>query len=166
MTRVTVDRFYPEMEEATIGAWLVREGERIEAGQPLAEVVTDKVTFDLESPASGVLRRVTVAERSVVPTGFTIALIGDPDEALPDVDTDNRLLLEARTAFLSGASDVLTSAAPPALPSTRAPVIRATPAARRLARERGVNLETVNGTGPDGVVTAEDVTAASDEKSP
>lgn len=159
VTRVTIDQLYPEMEEATIGAWFKAEGDPVALGERLVEIITDKVAFELESEGTGVLRRALASEKSVVPIGYTIALIGEPTDALPDVDEENARLLSERQATLAeSAGPAITAAqvrdATPAVP------VRATPAARRLARSANVDLVEVAGTGPEGTITEADVRAA------
>ena len=63
--------------DGMIGRWLKREGERVEAGEPLVEIITDKAKFDYESPASGILRKIVATEKSTVPVGYVIALFAD-----------------------------------------------------------------------------------------
>lgn len=139
MKRVRIPKIDANIEEATIGRWLKAEGEPVRRKEPLVELITDKAVFELESPAAGVLRRIVAAEKSVLPVQYIIALIGDPDEPLPDVGPANGRLLDARR---NGPAP--TPAAPAAPDGASAtPDIRATPSARRLARELGVDLAAV-----------------------
>jgi len=158
ITQVAIERLYPEMEEATVGAWFKREGDRVAAGDMLAEIITDKVAFELEAEYPGVVRRLLVKEKSVVPVGFVIALIGEPTDELPEVEQQNHQLLEAREQALRAAPRVPTKAKE--LETARpARAFRATPAARRVARDHNVDLGEVVGTGPEGVITEADVRA-------
>ena len=156
---IVLDALYPEMEEATIGRWIVAEGQALDAGQPLAELITDKVAYEYQSPAAGTLLAILPAEKSVVPVGTTLAVIGDPGEAVDDLESliaENRRLSAAREASLSAVIEATAAQTPP--PATSAGrAVRATPAARRLARERGVDLAMLTGTGPDGMITVEDI---------
>ena len=162
IAQVVIERLYPEMEEATIGAWFKREGDRVAVGDRLAEIITDKVAFELESEYPGVVRRLLVTEKSVVPVGFVIALIGDPAEELPEVEQQNRQLLEAREQALQAAPRTPTTVKE--LETARpARAFRATPAARRVAREHNIDLGQVVGTGPEGVITEADVRALLEE---
>jgi pyruvate dehydrogenase E2 component (dihydrolipoamide acetyltransferase) len=163
VTKVTIDQLYPEMEEATVGAWFKAEGDPVALGERLVEIITDKVAFELESEGTGVVRQVWAAEKSVVPIGYTIALIGEPTDELPEVDEENaRLLAERQAALAESAGSAITAAqvreAAPAAP------VRATPAARRLARNANVDLVEVAGTGPEGTITEADVRAAIDAR--
>jgi pyruvate dehydrogenase E2 component (dihydrolipoamide acetyltransferase) len=159
VTKITIEQLYPEMEEATIGTWFKAEGNQVVPGERLVEIITDKVAFELESEASGILRRVLASQKSVVPVGYTIALIAEPAEELPEVDEENaRLLAERQAALAESAGSAITAAqvheAKPVAP------VRATPAARRLARGANIDLVEVPGTGRDGAITEADVRAA------
>jgi pyruvate dehydrogenase E2 component (dihydrolipoamide acetyltransferase) len=126
-------------ETATVVEWLKREGDRVEKGEPLLVVETDKATVEIESPASGSLAGIRVKPGQVVPVTEVIAYILQPGEELPQ---------EA----------VITS---PPLPQAPAPpAVRATPVARRMAEDRGVDLSAIVGSGPGGRVTKTDVEAA------
>lgn len=154
--KVVIEKVFENMEEATIGKWLKREGEYVQEGESLVEIITEKVTFEMESPASGVLRRIVSPEKSVVPIGYIIAVLGDADEPLPDVDEENRRIMiqwrgEAHAPATVTPTPSITVAAPqtsqPSHTLTEQPVrhpatqrVRATPAARRLAREHRIDL--------------------------
>lgn len=159
VTKVIVEQLYPEMEEATVGAWFKAEGEPVAWGERLVEIITDKVAFELEAEGTGVLRRVLAAEKSVVPIGCTIALIAEPNDELPSVDEENARLLAARQAALAEAPGSIITAAQ-VRDAKPAPAVRATPAARRLARSADIDLGQVPGTGPEGTITEADVRAA------
>ena len=130
-------------ETATVIEWLKQEGDQIEEGEPLLVVETDKATVEIESPTSGILAGIRVEPRQVVPVTEVIAYILQPGEELP-----LELLQEAE----------ITS---PALPQAPAPpAVRATPVARRMAEDLGIELSAIVGTGPGGRVTKTDVEAA------
>lgn len=119
-----------------------QEGDEVRKAEPLVEIITDKATFELESPASGVLRRIAAPSKSVVPAGYIIGLIGKREEALPEVDAANRKLIEKfRRAAKAGAAS--GGQGGPVPRDARGERVRATPAARRLARERGADLNEV-----------------------
>jgi len=156
---VELDRLYPEMEEATIGRWLVVAGETVAEGQPLAELITDKVAYEYQSPATGTLLAVLVPEKSVVPVGASLAVVGAADETVEGLEElleRNRRLTDARETALRTLQQATAGVAPDDT-APRAGAVRATPAARRLARERGIDLATVQGSGPGGMVTVEDL---------
>ena len=164
ISRIIIPQAFENMEEATIGAWLKNEGDEVRIGDALCELITEKTTFDLPAEAEGVLRRIVAPAKSIVPVGFIIGLLGDPGEALPDVDAENAALQTPKAEPSSTPSETLSV---PALrvepPTARAPEsgagsrIRATPAARRAARERDVALEDVAAAFPGKVIGEEDV---------
>ncbi len=164
--RITLDRLYPDMKEATIGRWIKQEGETVAEGEPIVELITDKVTFELESTGAGPLRRIYTSEKSVIPIGCTLAILAGPDEDLPDVAAENRERIAAWEAELArekegAAADEAPAGARLVAGLARRPGaegVRATPSARRLARERGVELSAIPAPA-DGPVTERDVLA-------
>jgi pyruvate dehydrogenase E2 component (dihydrolipoamide acetyltransferase) len=163
-TEVILPRLGQGMESGTIVRWLKSEGDAVEKGEALFELDTDKVTQEVEAEASGVLLRIAVAEGEV-PVGRTVAFIGEAGESVPDVspavEPSNSLLqgpTEASRALELPSAPVEQPAAP-ASPGANGRV-KASPLARRIARERGVDLRSIRGTGPDGRVVAEDVELA------
>ncbi len=167
--KVVIEKVFENMEEATIGKWLKREGDYVNEGEPLVEIITEKVTFEMESPSSGILRRIVAPEKSVVPVGYVIALLGSKDEPLPDVDEENERLLKRwqREQLSVGGATPATSRVQSlhaGIPSEGARRVRATPAARRLAREHGINIEDVaNALGVE-IVSEADVRRYIDER--
>ena len=142
VTRVTIPKLSTNVEEQTITAWFRQEGDRVAKGQPLAEITTSKAVFELEAPRAGVLRKILAPEKSEVPVGYVVAFISEPGEALPDVaDFNARLLEKQRAAAGKKAPPPRAPAVAAAAPATAA--VRATPAARRLAREHGLDLAKV-----------------------
>jgi pyruvate dehydrogenase E2 component (dihydrolipoamide acetyltransferase) len=138
------------MEEGKLLRWLVDDGADVAEGQPVLEVETDKATMEVEAPVAGRLRRV-IDEGAVVPVETTLAEI--LDGAGPE------------TAELSPPPTEEPAMVPPAAPAgaagaTPAPVPAVSPAARRLARERGIDLASVRGSGPGGRIVAADLEAA------
>lgn len=148
------------MEEGTITKWLKQEGDKVEKGEPLLEVMTDKVNMEVESPASGILRKIIAQVDQTVPIMDVIAIIGTADEPIDE------LLAEAPAGPPSAEASVQPVVESPASPTAdvpRAPLSRvfASPRARRMAREHGISLEALaaRGTGPGGRVTEKDVHA-------
>jgi pyruvate dehydrogenase E2 component (dihydrolipoamide acetyltransferase) len=136
------------MEEGTIVRWLKTEGDTVEEGEVLFEVQTDKVVMEVECPASGILGRILVGEDETVPIAQVVAYIVAPGEELPES------VLEAAPGQKAAAGE------PPEPAISKAGAVMATPAARRLARDRGVDLTGVTGTGKDGMIVKQDVLAA------
>jgi pyruvate dehydrogenase E2 component (dihydrolipoamide acetyltransferase) len=154
-TEIKLPRLGQGMESGTIVRWLKSEGEPVEKGEPLYELDTDKVTQEVEADASGVLLRIAVQEGEV-DVGHTIAVIGQEGEDVPaEADAsagDERPKPEPRP---EPSTDGARTA-----PAPTGPRIKASPLARRIARERGIDLASLQGTGPEGRIVAEDVERA------
>lgn len=153
-------------ETGKLIAWRKQEGDRVTKGEPLLEIETDKVVVELEAPADGVLAGVSSHAGAVVPVGQTIAWIVAPGEKPPAesaATVNARAVIEqARPSSAPAASSAPASPSGSAAgqkPAGGGPV---SPKARRIAKERGVDLSTVRGTGPGGTITGEDVLAAAD----
>jgi pyruvate dehydrogenase E2 component (dihydrolipoamide acetyltransferase) len=171
-SEVILPRLGQGMESGTIVRWLKSEGEQVDKGEPLYELDTDKVTQEVEADVAGVLLKIVVSEGEV-PVGRTVAVIGDPGEDVPEVESP----AEPEAAQ--------PGAAPSAPPGPEQPEqqkeparekqsadessvaartnggrVKASPLARRIARERGIDLAALAGTGPEGRIVAEDVERA------
>ena len=146
-TNVLLPQWGMNMEDGTLTKWLVNEGEEISEGQPLVEVETAKINSELESPASGVVAHIMAAEGSLVKVGEIVAVIGAPgeDPPMPEPGSPAPRASTRRRPRRQG-SRAAGGAAP-----------QVTPVARRLARESGVDLAGVTGTGPRGRITEQDV---------
>lgn len=140
------------MKTGKIARWLVAEGGAVAAGQPLLEVETDKITNVVESPAGGVLLQIVSQQGEVVPVMQVIGIIGESGEAVAAPAA-------APTEASQSAQPAAEQSAKPQNRSAQGEV-RAMPAARRVAKELGVDLATVTGTGRDGAITEKDVRAA------
>jgi pyruvate dehydrogenase E2 component (dihydrolipoamide acetyltransferase) len=148
------------LTEAEIVEWLVSVGDRVELDQPLVQVETDKAITDLPAPRAGVLLRQGIPAGSSIQVGQVLAVIGEPGEAEEAEEADRR---ENSTLPIVGSlqeADADLPAARVAAPTPTEEGARALPAVRKLARELGVDVESVTGTGPKGRVTREDVEAA------
>jgi pyruvate dehydrogenase E2 component (dihydrolipoamide acetyltransferase) len=152
---VILPRLGQGMEAGTIVRWLKAEGDPVAKGDPLFELDTDKVTQEVEAEASGVLLKIAVAEGEV-PVGRTVAFIGAEGEDVPDVATPAAEPPKQETEPAPTAEPSL----PPAAEVSGNGRIKASPLARRLARERGIELGALRGTGPEGRIVAEDVERA------
>ena len=135
--------------------WLKGEGEAVAKGEPLMEIETDKVTVEIEAPASGFLAGVRAAAGDVVPVGQVVGVILAPGESLPATESVPPV---SASPALAGSSPAHTGSAPPS--PTSIGRLPSSPKARRLAQELGVDITKVVGTGPGGEVTAADVMAA------
>src|SRR5579864_6613958 len=142
-------------ETGKLLSWRKQEGETVAKGEPLLEIETDKVVLDIEAPADGILAGVRQRDGAVVPVGEIIAWIVAPGETPP---ADSGPAAASARATQEQARPQSQPAAAPARPPAGGPKI--SPKARRLAEERCVDLSTVQGTGPNGTITGEDVLAA------
>jgi pyruvate dehydrogenase E2 component (dihydrolipoamide acetyltransferase) len=142
-------------ETGKLLAWRKKEGEAIAKGEPLLEVETDKAVVEIESPADGILAGIKAQAGDVIPVGQTIAWIVNRGEKPPveEASSASGRRMDSRPAPAAAAAGNV-SAAPPTVPTSNA---RISPKARRLAREHGVDLSRVRGTGSDGEIQAEDV---------
>ncbi len=146
-----------QMEEAVLLSWRVAPGDHVEQGQPIAEVSTDKVDMDLEAPFSGTIQELVAAE------GDTIAVAEVLATAIPDEeDLLGGLQLGDEPGDAAPAPEPDPGEPPAAEPSEETTIVPASPAARALARELGVDLAAVQPTGERGQVTPEDVRAAAE----
>jgi pyruvate dehydrogenase E2 component (dihydrolipoamide acetyltransferase) len=156
---VKLPRLGQGMEAGTITKWLKSPGDTVEKGEPLFEIDTDKVTQEVESDYAGVLLKITL-ESGEAPVGQTIAYIGkegeevaeaaapEPAEAAPEPEKVSDTAAPRETPAETKVSDTSGS---------NGGRIKASPLARRIARERGIELSSLQGTGPDGRIVAEDV---------
>ena len=136
-------------ETGTLVAWRKKEGEQVAKGETLLEIETDKAVMEIEAPGDGVLVGVKVHEGAVVPVGQTIAWIVAPGEAIPADAVPSTTTTPTATAPVQ--------AAPNTTHQPVASVAKISPKARRLARERGVDIRNLRGSGPAGEIVAADV---------
>jgi len=140
MTRIIIPQLDANLVDVTVTSWRKQVGDTVTAGESLAELTTDKAVYELEAPAAGTLLDIYAAEKSVVPTGYIVGLIGETDEEDPDVDAENEAMMIAYRGPAAAAAPV----------KDRAPRVRATPRARRLAQEKGLDLAKIQAeTGAD-----------------
>jgi pyruvate dehydrogenase E2 component (dihydrolipoamide acetyltransferase) len=163
-SEVKLPRLGQGMESGTVTKWLKNEGDAVEKGEPLYEIDTDKVTQEVESDFAGVLLKIALAEGEA-PVGQTIAWIGAEGEDVPDAEPATAGSASASAAPEPEVAAQATSESAPAElrsepSSSRNGRIKASPLARRLARERGVDLASLTGTGPEGRIVARDVESA------
>jgi len=146
-------------ENGKLLAWRKKEGERVTKGEPLLEIETDKAVVEVEAPGDGILAGITADAGAVVPVGQTIAWLVAPGEKPP------AMAATAAPAARASSSPGRTAAATaPAAAQHVGPAAQISPKARRLAKELGVDIARIRGTGPDGTITSEDVQRAADAK--
>jgi pyruvate dehydrogenase E2 component (dihydrolipoamide acetyltransferase) len=136
VTKVVMPKLSLTMKEGTVGKWYKKEGDTVEKDEPIVEVVSEKATYDLEAPASGTLRKILIEEGVDVPVNEVLAIITSPDETYSGAE----LRVEIPQTLVEAGERVLAS-----------------PAAKRLARERGIDLSMIKVGGPEGRITEEDV---------
>ncbi len=145
---------FPKLDEAMtsgkIVRWLKNEGDRVEKGEAILEIESEKTSFELEAEASGILSKITAQPGDEVPIGVTIAFILQTGEKAPEVETP--VVVTAKEEKPKAA----TKAEAPQ-PARESKEIKASPLARNIAREHNVELDLVTGTGPGGRITKEDV---------
>ena len=172
---VTMPAMGADMTEGTVVKWLKSEGDEVARGDKLAEIETDKTVVEMEAYNAGILRRIVLGDGTKAPVGSLLAYIGAADDVLPEADDPPadapveepdepepavELQVEAVTPEPQPAPELAApapvAAAPPA-PTVEGGRIKASPLARRLARENGYDLAAIPGTGPGGRITRDDV---------
>jgi pyruvate dehydrogenase E2 component (dihydrolipoamide acetyltransferase) len=187
--QVTLPRLGQGMESGTIVRWLKSEGDKVEKGEPLYELDTEKVTQEVEADAGGVLLKIIAQEGQEIEVGKAIAVIGEEGEEVPEEEPEGeaeeptKVTEEAQEegepapkrederdrGREAGVEDQPTQIKEPELAEKAEPAapartdggrVKASPLARRIAKERGVDLKALRGTGPEGRIVAEDVERA------
>ena len=157
-TEILMPALSPTMEEGTLAKWLVKEGDAVKSGQILAEIETDKATMEFEAVDEGVIGKILVAEGTGgVKVNTPIAVLLDEGEDASSVAAPKAAEAEAPAA--APASPPAPAAAPAAAPAGGARVF-ASPLARRIAKEKGIDLTAVKGSGPHGRIVRADVEGA------
>ncbi|MBM4183388.1 MAG: pyruvate dehydrogenase complex dihydrolipoamide acetyltransferase [Gemmatimonadetes bacterium] len=183
-TKVHMEALSPTMEEGQLVQWLRAEGDSVASGDVLAEIETDKATMELVARGDGVLRKIFVGPGGTAPVGAVIAVIAGKDEDISGIDSSGGGVVAAAAPPTALAAKAEAPEAPPvprasatppapsapkapATPSAPAPAaagnggrVKASPLARRLAEDMGVDLARVQGSGPGGRVVKRDIEAA------
>ena len=170
--QVTLPRLGQGMESGTIVRWLKSEGDKVEKGEPLYELDTEKVTQEVEADAGGVLLKILASEGDEIEVGKPIAVIGEEGEEVPKGEAEEPTEVAEEEPQEEGEPapareeerEQGEEAAPegPSEPEQRVDGgrLKASPLARRIAKERGIDLSRLRGTGPEGRIVAEDVERA------
>ena len=171
-TELNMPQMGYDMQEGTVVRWLVPEGAEVKEGDPVAEIETDKAVVEFESYASGLLHRILVPEGTAVPVGQAIAIVaaeGEDLSAMPEADAQASDM-EQTPPDESAEVEEQTEEEVPAVaeaptpveqaPAPAARLVRASPVARKLAGDKGIDLSQLVGTGPGGRITRDDVLAA------
>ena len=185
-TQVIMPKLSPTMEEGQLSRWLKKEGDKVSMGEPLAEIDTDKATMEMQALGNGVLRKILIQEGESAPLGQLIAIIGEPDEDISSItgqapaeaaapakeeaaeEKDQEKVEEPKPA--KAAETEPAKAAEPETPASgngrqaSVPIAEAasgrlivSPLAARMAAESGIDLRSVNGSGPGGRIVKRDV---------
>ena len=153
MTPIVLPKSGFSSEASTVIGWSVAEGDRVEEGQLLCEVETEKTTIEITAPASGLLCKILIHEGEKQPVGGTMGFIGEADEPIPEVEDVPTPTPEA----IQSSATPSPSARPRRAATGR---VRASPAARKLAAEHGIDIAALSGSGPGGAITTGDVELA------
>ena len=156
VTTITMPQMGYDMQEGTVVKWRKNEGDEVSRGDVIAEIETDKAVVEMEAYESGILKKVVVPEGRAVPVGTLIAVIADPGEEIPDLATLEVQDPPPISAELASINPVSAPKSPPVETSSTIP-IKASPIARRLAQERGIDLAKISGTGTGGRITESDI---------
>jgi pyruvate dehydrogenase E2 component (dihydrolipoamide acetyltransferase) len=144
------------VEKGTIIKWFKSEGDQVEKGEIIFEVEADKVTTEVECPASGILKKILIPEGVEVPLLTLVGVITKPGEELPAQYAEEAMAPAASEPKVGPAVQPISAVSPERPPQVGG-VIRAMPAARWLARDKGMDLSAISGTGPGNVIVLRDV---------
>ncbi len=159
MAEIRMPKMGDGMEEGTINVWLKKEGDAVTAGDPIAEVETDKANVEISAYETGTLTKIVVAEGQTVPVGAVIALVNDG--GAPSSFAGNGTTASKPEAAASTAPVLLETSAPAVVVTgaSSAERVKASPLARRMMTDLNVNASLVTGTGPGGRIVERDVAA-------
>ena len=152
-TEIVMPQMSYDMREGKVMRWLKNAGEEVTRGEPIVEIETDKTVVEVQAYGSGLLRRILVEEGQTATVGQVIAYVGAADDPLPDVDPAGEAEPPAQVERKHKVQPERRERVAP----TVAHGVRASPLAKRLARQKGIDLVQVHGTGPGGRITREDV---------
>ena len=156
ITEVTMPSMGADMTEGTIVKWLKKEGDEVKRGDKLAEIETDKTVVEMESYGEGILKKIVIGEGQVVPVGDLIAYVGEEGDEIPSTSSSSE---ETPSATIDSSNESTPTSI--SQNQTSGARVKASPIAKKLANELGVDISTISGTGPGGRITREDVEAAS-----
>jgi pyruvate dehydrogenase E2 component (dihydrolipoamide acetyltransferase) len=153
LAKIVMPSMGATMEQGTIIAWRVKEGDNVKMGTILCELETDKSTFDFESPAEGLVRKLVIEPGQTVAVGALIAVIGDAGESIPT----EWFSTPENSSISTQISVQIANEKSPQLHVHTDDRVRISPKARKLAQELGIDISLVKGTGPDGRVESTDI---------
>ena len=158
MTEVIMPKMGDGMEEGTLLEWLKKDGEVVKSGEVIGNIQTDKATLELEAPGSGVLTGILLAEGGTVPVGVPIAAILKPGESLPAGWGSGSATPAAAVVAEAPSAAVEAAVEAPVAPTNER--VKASPLARKIAAEKGIDLASLQGSGPGGRIVERDVNSA------
>jgi pyruvate dehydrogenase E2 component (dihydrolipoamide acetyltransferase) len=178
-TKVIMPKLSPTMEEGQISRWLKKEGDKVSMGEPLAEIDTDKATMEMQALGNGVLRKILINEGQSAPLGQTIAIVGEPDEdisallseappAQPQQEQKKQEAPQPAPEQPQPQPQAKAAAAASPVDNGRQPQVAASdsgrmivsPLAARMAADAGIDLRSLQGSGPGGRIIKRDIEAA------
>src|SRR5215218_8023637 len=184
-TKVIMPKLSPTMEEGQISRWLKKEGDKVSMGEPLAEIDTDKATMEMQALGNGVLRKILINEGQSAPLGQTIAVIGEPDGDIASLVSEAPAAAPKQEqkkeepppppkqeqpkpappqpqakAAAAAASTIDNGRQPQAATTSDSARLIASPLAARMAAEAGIDLRSLQGSGPGGRIIKKDIEAA------
>ena len=178
-SKVIMPKLSPTMEEGQIARWLKKEGDKVSAGEPLAEIDTDKATMEMQALSNGVLRKILINEGESAPLGQLIAVIAEPNEDIESILSEAPAAAPEKKEPAPEKKEPAPAPAPkpaeqPAEPvEAAAPVVHtdkgrliASPLAARMAKDSGLDLRSINGSGPNGRIIKRDIEAALSKPQP
>ena len=177
ITEITMPSMGADMTEGTVVKWLKSEGDSIQRGDKIAEIETDKTVVEIEVYTSGTLKKIIVEAGTKVSVGKVIAYIGDAEDELPNIaDSDNTNEVASAKEEITENPETLqqsddhsqelqTSIVSDISETSNDSRIKASPMAKRLAKEKGIDISLINGSGPGGRITKNDVISYSPSKS-
>lgn len=182
MTEVIMPKMGDGMEEGTLLEWLKKDGESVKSGEIIGTIQTDKATLELESPGSGVLTGFLIKEGDTVPVGKAIAAIVKDGESLPSGWSSGNGKIEASQSEARAPEPAAQNRAPDPSPAEPIPAtpppstlpasgegehrVKASPLAKKIAAEKGIDLNTVQGSGPGGRIVEKDLSGAPSASQP
>ncbi|MDO8490469.1 MAG: dihydrolipoamide acetyltransferase family protein [Dehalococcoidia bacterium] len=171
-TRIVMPKLMMTVSEGTITRWVKGQGEKVEKGETLMTIMTEKIEYEMQAPESGIVH-VVVPEGVTVPYGRTVGWLLATGEAVPDVGEEAVVRMSSVVDEVAQTESLMKKPQPSAAPAAAAPApapapaapagpVKASPAAKRLASELGVDLSRVKGTGPDGRIVEDDIKKAAE----
>ncbi len=164
-TWVIMPKLGVNMTKGVIVNWLVGEGDPVQKGQTILEIETDKALQEVEAPENGILAKIVAQPGETVPCTYVIAAITQPGEPVPEeIPLQDELGVVPESSVEAGALREAQPETAPAPAEKRTERILITPAARKLAKELGIDYRTIQGTGPRGRIGKDDIKRAAEEK--